>query len=71
MSVIALLIDLLMGKGGYQVMAIIFAGRIINGKQDFTGVPSKLRTQVAKVLIEDCGLPELVPVEYGGTLAAE
>lgn len=52
-------------------MAIIFAGRIINGKLDFTGVPSKLRTQVAKVLIEDCGLPELVPVEYGGTLAAE
>lgn len=27
---------------------------------------AKLRAQVAAVLIEDCGLPELVPVEFGG-----
>jgi len=33
----------------------------------FDDVPAKLKQQVADVLINDCGLPDLVPSEYGGT----
>ena len=34
---------------------------------EFADVPPKLKAQVADVLINECGLPELVPAEYGGT----
>lgn len=53
------------------MMAMLLANRIILGKYTFEKVPSKLKKQVAEILIEDCGLPELVPVEFGGTLGAE
>lgn len=49
------------------MMAILFAQRVILGKTEFTAVPAKLKTQVAEILIDECGLPELVPVEFGGT----
>lgn len=50
-------------------MAIIYATLIVNGRKTFSQVPDvgTLRTQVAEILIE-MGLPELVPVAYGGTL---
>ena len=48
-------------------MAMLFAQRVILGKTEFDKVPNKLKTQVADILINECGLPELVPVEYGGT----
>lgn len=51
------------------MMAMLFAQRVILGKCEFNQVPAKLKKQVAEVLIEDCGMSELVPVEYGGTLA--
>ncbi len=51
------------------MMAMLFAQRVILGKTAFADVPSKLKTQVATILIEECGLPELVPTEYGGTMA--
>ena len=38
---------------------------------EFADVPPKLKAQVAEVLINECGLPELVPAEYGGTADAE
>ena len=49
------------------MMAMLFASRIILGKTTFDQVPTKLKKQVAEVLIEDCGMPELVPAEFGGT----
>lgn len=62
-------------KGDLVMMAMLYASKIcmeaVNPKTgkawEFADVPAKLRVQVAAVLIEDCGLPELVPVEFGGT----
>lgn len=48
-------------------MALLFAQRIILGKTKFNEVPAKLKAQVADILIKECGMTELVPVEYGGT----
>lgn len=53
-----------------DMMAMLFAQRVILGKTSFNEVPEKLKTQVADILINECGLPELVPAEYGGTADA-
>lgn len=50
-------------------MAMFFAQRVILGKTEFTNVPKALKRGCADVLIES-GLPEMVPAEFGGTLAA-
>lgn len=50
-----------------DMMAMLFAQRVILGKTDFDAVPAKLKTQVAAILIDECGLPELVPEAFGGT----
>lgn len=63
----ALSIYFLLSKGEDEMMAMLFAQRVILGKTEFNAVPAKLKTQVATILIEECGLPELVPAEYGGT----
>lgn len=55
-------------EGDETMMAMLFAQRVILGKTDFNGVPAKLKAQVADILINECGLPELVPTEYGGTM---
>ena len=52
------------------MMAMLFAQRVILGKTEFDKVPAKLKAQVADILINKCGLPELVPAEYGGTADA-
>lgn len=49
------------------MMAMLFAIRVVEERTTFDKVPSKLKAQVAEILIEDFGLPELVPEEYGGT----
>ena len=49
------------------MMAMLFAQRVILGKTEFADVPAKLKAAVAEILVEECGLPELVPVEFGGT----
>ena len=49
------------------MIATLFAQRVILGKTDFNSVPAKLKSQVADIIINDCGLPELVPAEFGGT----
>lgn len=49
------------------MMAMLFAQGVILGKTEFEKVPAKLKQQVADILINECGLPELVPAEYGGT----
>lgn len=58
-------------NGGKIMMSLLFAQRIILEKTTFEKVPKKLKAQVAEILIEECGMPELVPIEYGGTLGAE
>ncbi len=57
-------------KGSTDMMAMLFAQRVILGKTEFNQVPAKLKRQVADILIDECGLPELVPAEYGGTAEA-
>lgn len=49
------------------MMAMLFAQRVILGKTNFNDVPAKLKAQVAAILIDECGLPELVPTEHNGT----
>ena len=63
-------IKIIFGKDGMTMMAMFFAQRVILGKTTFAAVPKALKAGVAEVLI-DSGLPELVPVEYGGTQGAE
>lgn len=50
------------------MMGMLFAQRVILGKTEFAAVPAKLKEQVATILIDECGLPELVPAAFGGLL---
>ena len=68
---IALNLYLFLEKGDREMMAMLFAQRVILGKTEFEQVPNKLKKQVASILIDECGLPELVPEEYGGTKGKE
>lgn len=68
---IALNLYFKLSKGSKNMMAMLFAQRVILGKTEFETVPAKLKQQVADILINECGLPELVPSEYGGTADAE
>lgn len=63
---IALDLYFILSKGGTEMMAMLFAQRVILGKTEFVAVPNKLKTQVADILVNECGLPELVPTEFGG-----
>ena len=67
---IALNIYFKLQKGSKEMMAMLFAQRVILGKTEFDKVPNKLKTRVADILINECGLPELVPAEFGGTAEA-
>lgn len=49
------------------MMAMLFSQRVILGKCNFEKVPAKLQKQVAVILVDECGMPELVPAEFGGT----
>ncbi len=60
------LLNVILGKGGVDMMAMFFAQRVILGKTAFDAVPKLLKAQVAEILI-DSGLPELVSTEFGGT----
>ena len=46
------------------MMAMLFAQRVILGKCTFDDVPRLLKKDVADILVNECGLPELVPEEY-------
>ncbi|MBS5145919.1 MAG: hypothetical protein KHY89_10575 [Butyricicoccus pullicaecorum] len=52
------------------MMAMLFAQKIILEVTTFAKVPAKLKQQVAKILVDECGVPELVPPEFGGTMSA-
>lgn len=64
---LALKLYFILSKGDEDMMALLFAQRVILGKTEFNQVPSKLKAQVAEILVNECGLPELVPAEFGGT----
>ena len=67
---IALNLYFILTKGSKEMMAMLFAQRVILGKTEFEKVPAKLKAQVADILINECGLPELVPTSFGGTAGA-
>lgn len=49
-------------------MADLFANRLIDGRtEDFSEVPTKLKSSVADLLLSQYNRPDLVPIEYGGT----
>lgn len=66
-------------KGSSDMMAMLYASKIcmeaINPKTkkpwEFADVAQKLKQQVADILINECGLPYLVPVEFGGAAKVE
>lgn len=67
-----LLINLiLLLKGEEEMMAMLFACRVVEGRTEWARVPAKLKAQVAEIIINDFALPEIIPAEYGGTLDAE
>lgn len=55
---ISLLFQILFGKGGADMMAMLWAQQIMLGKKSFAQVPAKLREQVRELLV-DSGVGEL------------
>ena len=59
------------------MMAMLYASKICMEAENpktqkpwvFADVPAKLCQQVADILVNECGLPELVPESFGGTAA--
>ncbi len=49
------------------MMAMLFACRVIEERTQFDKVPRLLKKEVAEIIINDFGMPELVPAEFGGT----
>lgn len=64
----ALGIYFLLQKGEEQMMAMLFACRVIEERTKFDQVPRLLKQQVADIIINDFGMPEIIPTEFGGTL---
>ena len=58
-------------KGEQEMMAMLFACRVVEERTSFEKVPRLLKQQVADIIVNDFGMPEIVPVEYGGTLSSE
>ena len=53
-----------------EMMAMLFAVRIVEERTKFDQVPRLLKQDVADILVKDFGMPELVPAEFGGTASA-
>lgn len=66
----ALGIYFLLQKGEEQMMAMLFACRVIEERTKFDQVPRLLKQQVADIIINDFGMPEIIPTEFGGTMEA-
>ncbi len=49
------------------MMSMLFSIRVVEERTSFDAVPRLLKQQVADIIINDFGMPELVPTEYGGT----
>ena len=57
-----ILFKLLFGKGGEDMMAMLWAQQIMLGKKTFDQVPRLLKNKVKEILI-DSGMEELVAEE--------
>ena len=57
-------------KGELEMMAMLFACRVVEGRTEFARVPAKLKPQVAEIIINDFALPEIIPTEFGGSAEA-
>lgn len=64
----ALGIYFLIRKGERKMMAMLFACRVIEERTRFDQVPRLLKQDVANIIINDFGMPEIIPTEFGGTL---
>lgn len=49
------------------MMAMLFACRVVEERTLFSAVPRLLKQQVADIIVNDFGMPELVPAEFWGT----
>ena len=58
-------------KGELEMMAMLFACRVVEGRTEWNRVPAKLKSQVAEIIINDFALPEIIPTEFGGTLTSD
>ena len=58
-------------KGEQEMMAMLFACRVVEERTSFEKVPRLLKQPVADIIVNDFGMPEIVTVEYGGTLSSE
>lgn len=52
-----------MKKEGESMRALYFAQRVILRKKAVDQVPAKLQEDVAAILVDESGLPELVPLQ--------
>lgn len=50
------------------MMAMLFACRVIEERTKFDQVPRLLKQEVADIIINDFGMPEIIPTEFGGTM---
>ena len=57
-------------KGYCEMMSMLFACRVVEERTKLSAVPRLLKQQVADIIINDFGMPELVPAEFGGTAGA-
>lgn len=60
----------ILAKGEKEMMAMLFACRVVEGRTEFDRVPAKLKSKVAEIIVHDFDMPELVPAEFGGTMTA-
>ncbi len=58
-AIYKLLLRILYGKGGEDMMAMLWCQQIILGKKTFSQVPAKLKEQVRQLLI-DSGCEDLI-----------
>ena len=68
---LALRVYFILMKGEQEMMAMLFACRVVEERTSFDRVPRLLKQQVADIIVNDFGMPEIIPVEYGGTLSSE
>ncbi len=49
------------------MVAMLFACRVVEERSRFNQIPRLLKQQVADIIVNDFGMPELVPSEFGGS----
>lgn len=57
-AILKLIFKIILGKGGEEMMAMLWAQQIILGKKTFAQVPKLLKDKVREIL-EDSGMGEL------------